>query len=150
MGVPLRGLPTNSRPRRELQSALCPQDALPLSLLFLSQFLPKCVRITHVRVSVCESGQQPLGTLRARCAGTPKPSLLVGCRVRLRGSLVCHRNLRIRSRRLTLAGPQRGCILGRGSCDVSSLNTWEKGKESSITRASDAFLESSVMCGCGI
>lgn len=58
MGVPLRGLPTNSRLMRELQIALLhPQDALPFSLLFLFQSVSKRVRIIHVRVSVCETGQ---------------------------------------------------------------------------------------------
>ena len=76
MGVPLHDLPTNPRLLRKLHIALLlPQNALPFFHLFLSQFLSKRMRIVHVRVPVCESGQQPLGMVRVRCAKTPKPSL---------------------------------------------------------------------------
>lgn len=77
MGVPLHGLLTNTRLRGTLRVGfLLPHDALPFSLLFLSPFLSKRVRIIRVRVSVCEPASSP-GVARARCAEMPKPFLVV-------------------------------------------------------------------------
>lgn len=79
MGVPLWGLLTNTRLMRRLHAGLLhPQEALPFSLLFLSQFFVETSENnTRGSLCVCVSGQQPLSKARARCVETPKLFLVV-------------------------------------------------------------------------
>lgn len=78
MGVSLHGLLTNTSLMRKLHIGLLfPQDALSFSLLFLSQlFVKTSENSKRGSFCVCESGQQPLGMVRAKCVETPNPFLV--------------------------------------------------------------------------